>query len=132
MYNFCITFAPQFKDFMTSPIQNYAQAEAKYAALRQKEARKANIIAALRLVTMLTLLGGGYYFFNAQNWVALAAVFGVFGGGFLTLVVVHAGIKEQETLYTFLVQTNKNEQAYLNGDLSAFDGGDAFINPKHI
>lgn len=116
---------------MESPFQNYAQAEAHYKALRQKEAKKANAIAALRLITMLTLLGGSYHYFNAQNWVALAAVIGILGLGFLVLVFIHAHIKEQETLFALLVKTNQNEQAYLKGDLSAFDGGDAFINPEH-
>ena len=59
---------------MSSPAQHYSQAETHYEILRQKQAKKANIIAALRLITMLTLLTGSYFFFNDQNWVALAAV----------------------------------------------------------
>ena len=116
---------------MTSPIQNYVQAEAHYELLRQKQAKKANIVAALRLITMLALLGGSYHYFNAQNWVALAAIIGILGGAFIVLVFVHADIKEQETLFELLVKTNQNEQAYFKGDLSAFDGGDAFVNPEH-
>ena len=116
---------------MSSPEHHYAQAENHCEALRKKEAQKANIIAALRLMTMLSLLGGGYYYFNAQNWVALAAVIGLLGFGFLALVFVHAHIKEQETLFTVLAKINQNEQAYLNRELSAFDGGEAFVNPEH-
>ena len=118
-------------DFMTSPTQHYAQAEIHYETLRKKEAQKANIVAALRLITIIILLGGGYYYFNAQDWVALAAVIGVFGFGFLALVFVHAHVKEQETLFILLTKINEDEQAYLNGNLSAFDGGEAFVNPEH-
>ena len=116
---------------MSSPEHHYAQAENHCEVLRKKEAQKANIIAALRLMTMLSLLGGGYYYFNAQNWVALAAVIGLLGFGFLALVFIHAHIKEQETLFTVLAKINQNEQAYLNRELSAFDGGEAFVNPEH-
>ena len=118
-------------DFMTSPTQHYAQAEIHYETLRKKEAQKANIVAALRLITIIILLGGGYYYFNAQDWVALAAVIGVFGFGFLALVFVHAHVKEQETLFILLTKINEDEQAYLNGNLSAFDGGETFVNPEH-
>jgi hypothetical protein len=116
---------------MTSPTEQYAQAETYYEVARQKQAQKANIVAALRLITILFLLAGAYYFFNAQNFVALFAIIGIFGGAFLVLVFVHAHIKEQETLFALLCKINQNEQAYLNGDLSAFDGGEAFINPEH-
>ena len=116
---------------MTSPTQHYAQAEIHYETLRKKEAQKANIVAALRLITIIILLGGGYYYFNAQDWVALAAVIGVFGFGFLALVFVHAHVKEQETLFILLTKINEDEQAYLNGNLSAFDGGETFVNPEH-
>ena len=116
---------------MSSPAQHYAQAETHYEILRQKQAKKANIIAALRLITMLTLLTGSYFFFNDQNWVALAAVIGLLGFAFLALVFIHAHIKEQETLFELLVKINQAEQVYLKGDLSAFDGGEAFINPEH-
>lgn len=116
---------------MTSPAQNYAQLETQNESLRQKQAQKANIVAALRLATILSLLVGAYFYFNAQNWVALAAVIGVLGFGFLALVFIHAHIKEQETLFALLTKINRDEQAYLNGDLSAFDSGEAFINPEH-
>ncbi len=116
---------------MSSPAQHYAQAETHYETLRQKQAKKANIIAALRLITMLTLLTGSYFYFNDQNWVALAAVIGLLGFAFLAMVFIHAHIKEQQTLFELLVKINRDEQAYLKGDLSAFDGGETFINPEH-
>ncbi len=116
---------------MSSPTQHYAQAETHYESLRQKQAQKANIIAALRLITMLTLLTGSYFYFNAGNWVALAVVIGLLGFAFLAMVFVHAHIKEQQTLFELLVKINQDEQAYFKGDLSAFDGGEAFINPEH-
>jgi hypothetical protein len=116
---------------MTSPAQQYAQAETRYAAERQKQAQKANLVAALRLITILSLFAGAYYYFNAQNFEALAAVIIILGGVFLVLVFVHAHIKEQEKLLAILCKINQNEQAYLKDDLSAFDGGEAFVNPEH-
>ncbi len=116
---------------MTSPTQQYLQAETQYETERQKQAQKANIVAALRLITILSLLAGAYYYFNAQNFVALAAAVGILGTAFLVLVFVYAHIKEQETLFEILCKINQNEQAYFKGDLSAFDGGEAFINPEH-
>ena len=116
---------------MTTLLEKYAQSESHFSTLLQKETTKANTIATIRLITIVALFASGYYFYKNDNWGAFWLSIAVLFALFLVLIVIHAQIRERVLRYQTLVKINQNEIAYLNDDLSPFEGGAAFIDPEH-
>ena len=112
-------------------IEKYQTLETQYQTFFEQENQKGNTVAGIRLAVAVAFFVAVYYFFNAQNWVALSVVgFGLFIL-FLVLVVVHNKIQAKTKHFELLKKVNTNEIAYLNGDLSPFNSGDEFIDTDH-
>ena len=116
---------------MISQIEKYAQSESHYTTLLQQETKKANTVATIRLLTIITLFASGYFFYKNDNWVAFWVSIGVLFTLFFILVVIHSQIRERVLRNQILVKINQNEKAYLEGDLSPFQGGLEFVDPEH-
>jgi DNA mismatch repair ATPase MutS len=116
---------------MISLLEKYAQSESFFSTLLDKESKKANTVAIIRLLTILALVASGYFFYKNDNWVAFWVSLAVLFTLFLYLVSLHLRIKEQVLRAETLVKINQNEIKYIKGDLSPFEGGAEFINPEH-
>lgn len=116
---------------MTSLLEKYSQAESYYTTLLQQETKKANTVATIRLLTIITLFASGYFFYKNDNWIAFWVSVAVLFALFLVLVVIHSQIKERVLRNQILVNINQDEKLYLEGDLSPFEGGSEFIDPEH-
>jgi DNA mismatch repair ATPase MutS len=116
---------------MISLIEKYAKTESNFSALLKQETQKANTVSTIRLITIIALVGLGYFFYKNDNWTLFWLSIGVLFILFLVLVVIHAQIRERVLRNQLLVKINQDEISYLKGDFSPFEGGAEFINPEH-
>ncbi len=111
--------------------ENYEQLKKHYQNLHAEASKTGNFIAALRLFSIFLLIYSGYHFYKTEQTAWL------FGAGillfslFLWFVSLHLKYKEKAQLYTSLSLINENEMAYLNGNLTPFKAGEAYIEPHH-
>ena len=111
--------------------ENYERLKKHYQNLHAEASKTGNIIATLRLFSIILLIYSSYHFYKTEQpaW--------LFGAGillfalFLWLVSLHLKYKEKAQLYTSLSIINANEMAYLTGNLTPFKAGEAYIEPHH-
>ncbi len=111
--------------------QQYAQRKETFHKQYTEANKTANSIAILRLIIVLV---GGYLSYLAFNMDKTGWLFGIAAltiGLFLFLINIHLKYKDKVQLYDALTRTNAHEGGYLNGDLSPFKTGNAYIQTGH-
>lgn len=109
--------------------QSYQQRIKKFEKERKSTVAKGNGLTILRLVIFVTTAVSLYFL-----WPSYKVVAGVFVIGtvlFFMAVAFHQRIGRKKRYLSKLIKINQEEIAYLNGDLSAFNTGEAFKDDQH-
>jgi hypothetical protein len=87
----------------------------------------------ISLLRLLVFVGGGILTILAFTWSVGAGIPALLITVFLFLLLLRgfAGCIEKMIFEENLIRINQNELNALDGDYSAFDGGNEWINPKH-
>ena len=88
-------------------------------------------MSAMRLTLILMAAGAGYLYLDTENSMFLY-VSGLLVVAFVTVLFRHLKLRSHIRNLTNIIQINKNEEGYLKGDLSHFDGGQHWVNGDHL
>ncbi len=113
---------------MSLPI--YESLLEKYHALAAKQTRTLRSFSLIRLITFLTCLLVGYYFFRQHYWpwlVVSAALLIIF----FVLIRLYDRLKDRLSLSRALATINQKEIDQLKGLPLTYPAGKEYIDPKH-
>jgi DNA mismatch repair ATPase MutS len=114
-----------------SIVQQYTLLKEQYQNQYAQAHKTANSIAILRLIIVLLGLYLGYLAYNMEKTAWILGIGFVTIALFLFLINKHLKCKEQVRLFEALRKTNAHELSYLEGDLSPFKTGNAYIQTDH-
>jgi hypothetical protein len=109
--------------FYSERIEKFTRAEAVFA-------RRNALYARLRLLTVVVAMVSGVYFYSVLPWLSMVLVFAC-----LTLFLIclkqHLKCMEQQKEAERFGKINRQELDGINGDHSAYQAGEQYIDPKH-
>lgn len=112
-------------------MEQYLALKEKYTGEHSRLNKKYNFISMLRLLCIIILVTGAYYFLTTEN-VTILFVFLLTLFVFLVLVKQHQKIFNQRELTNALVEINNEEIIYLNGERIPFKDGTQYIDSSHL
>ncbi len=108
----------------------YRERHIAYTAKVSAEQRRSATISTLRVVSFLGFLVSAYLCMSSRElvWLIPAVLLLVM---FLVLLMKHQRSEQKLSFLRNLAEINEQELGYLQGDLSAFNAGQAYVNPDH-
>jgi hypothetical protein len=108
----------------------YEKELAKYQSLFDRAAKRFNGYSIARLALGATMIVVGYLYLKNRE-MAYGFPFFIALVLFLLLLRLHAKVAQQKRFYQQLLDINRHEMAALQGNYSAFEAGDQYIDPQH-
>jgi hypothetical protein len=93
--------------------------------------RKRNFVSISLIITFIVLVWSVYHYFTNDRTGITLIISILFAIVFILLTKIDSGFLKKIDYLKALVQCNKKELDYLNGDFSALDKGEEFIDPAH-
>lgn len=108
----------------------YLAREEKYKKLAERERRLLTRYSVTRLILFLLVIIGTILLWSVS---VLAAVIVAVAGTvlFIRAVILYERAEGQAKYYSLFEEINRNEAAAMEGDWSAFNQGDSYIDPAH-
>lgn len=112
------------------PITTYQQLLSKYSAEYAALNGKLGWLSFFRLLLFAAVIGFGYYYFVHGEWYWLVTAL-VLLAAFLYSIRLYDIVKGKADFAKALMDINKNETDFLNGQPSAHPDGKEYIDPHH-
>jgi MutS domain V/MutS domain III len=112
------------------PLTTYQQHLSKYSAEYAALNKKLGWLSFFRLLLFAGVIGFGYYYFVHSDWYWLATALVLFAA-FLYSIRLYDLVKGKADFAKALIDINKNETDFLNGQASTYANGKEYIDPHH-
>lgn len=108
----------------------YLTQEERYKKLAEKERRLLTRYSVTRLILFLLVIIGTVLLWSVSVFTAVGVAVAV-TALFIRVVILYGRAEWQAKYYSLLEEINRNEAAAMEGDWSAFNQGDSYIDPAH-